>query len=76
MANPEKLGEAVKLYGYAKEKRIKLYGKDLELLSDPVEQQDENVFVDARERGTDAVRRVQIPRNVVKMAKAGRGGHQ
>jgi len=72
MANPEKLSEAVKRYGYATKKRIKLYGKELEVLSDPVEQQDEDVFVDALEQGTDSVSRVQVPRNVVEMAKAGR----
>jgi hypothetical protein len=72
MANPEKLGEAVKRYGYAKKNKIKLYGKELELVSDPVNQQGDDVFVDAREKGTDHVRKVQIPRNVVQMATGGR----
>jgi len=72
MAEPEKLGEAVKRYGYAKKKKIKLYGKELELVSDPVHRQDDDVFVDAREPGNDSVRKVQVPRNVVEMAKGGR----
>ena len=72
MANTETLGEAVKRYGYAKKKRIKLYGKKLELESDPINGQDDDVFVDAREEGTDSVRQVQVPRNVVQMAKGGR----
>lgn len=71
MANPEKLGEAVKRYGYAKKKKIKLYGKEMELVSDPTSRKDD-VFVEAREEGTDNVRQVQIPRNVVEMAKGGR----
>jgi hypothetical protein len=71
MANPDKLGEAVKLYGYAKKKKIKLYGKELELVSDPMTQEDD-VFIDAREEGTQSVRQVQVPRNVVQMAKGGR----
>jgi len=71
MASPDKLGEAVKIYGYAKKKKIKLYGKELELVSDPMTQE-EDVFVDAREEGTDSVRHVQIPRNVVQMAKGGK----
>lgn len=71
MANPEKLGEAVKRYGFAKKKKIKLYGKELELVSDPVKGQDDDVFVDAREEGTASVRQVQVPRNVVQMAKGG-----
>ena len=72
MANSEKLGEAVRRYGYGKKKKIKLYGKQLELVSDPVNRQDDNVFVDAREEGTDHVRQVQVPRNVVQIAKGGR----
>jgi len=72
MANPKKLDEAVKRYGYAKKKKIKLYGKELEVVSDPVNRQEDDFFVDAREDGTDSVRQVQIPRNVVQMAKGGR----
>jgi hypothetical protein len=72
MANPEKLGEAVKRYGYANKKKIKLYGKELEVVSDPVNRQDDDVFVDAREEGTDYVKQVQVPRNVVEMTKGGR----
>ena len=72
MVSLEKLGEEVKRYGYAKNQKIKLYGKELELVTDPVNPQDDDVFVDARERGTDRVRQVQVPRNVVQMAKAAR----
>ncbi len=72
MANPERLDEAVKRYGYAKQNKIKLYGKQLELVSDPVNRTDDEVFVDAREEGTDNVRPVQVPRNVVQMAKGAR----
>jgi len=72
MANQEKLGEAVKRYGYGKKKKIKLYGKELELVSDPVNRQGDAVFVDAREKGTDSVNEVQLPRNVVEMAKGAR----
>lgn len=72
MAIPEKLDEAVKRYGYAQKKKVKLYGKQLELVSDPVNRQGDDVFVDAREEGTDHVRQVQVPRNVVEMAKGSR----
>jgi len=72
MANPEKLGEEVKRFGYEKNKKIKLYGKQLEIVSDPVDRQGDSIFVDAREVGTDNVRQVQVPRNVVEMAKSGR----
>ena len=72
LCDTEKLVEAVKRYGYAKRKSIKLYGKKLELESDPINRQDDDVFVEAREEGTDYVRQVQVPRNVVQMAKGGR----
>jgi len=72
MANLEKLGEEVKRYGYAKNQKIKLYGKALQIVSDPVNRQDDSIFVDAREEGTDNVRPVEVPRNVVEMAKSGR----
>ena len=70
MAEADKIGEEVQRYGYAKKKKIKLYGKELELVSDPVNRKGDAVFVDAREEGTDNVRPVQVPRNVVEMAKA------
>jgi hypothetical protein len=72
MSKPEELSEAIKRHGYAKKQKIKLYGKELELVSDPVNRDDDNVFVEAREEGTGHVREVQVPRNVVQIAKGGR----
>lgn len=72
MAQTENLSELVSRYGYAKKNKIKLYGKELELISDPTNQQGDDVFVDAREEGTEHVRPVQVPRNVVEMAKNSR----
>jgi len=71
MTNSQKLSEGVRRHGYAKKKKIKLYGRRLELVSDPVNPEDDDVFVDAREEGTDHVRQVQVPKNVVQMAKGG-----
>ena len=71
MPKPENLGEAVPRYGYAKKQKIKLYGKELEIVSDPVNTEGDDVFVDAREKGAEDVRRLQVPRNVVEMAKRG-----
>jgi len=69
MAKPETLLEAVQRYGYAKTKKIRLYGKELELVSDPINRQGDGVFIDAREKKTGQVKQVQVPRNVVEMAK-------
>jgi hypothetical protein len=51
---------------------MQLYGKELELVSDPTNREGEDVFVEAREKGSEHVRQVQVPRNVVEMAKGGR----
>jgi hypothetical protein len=72
MANQKNLGELVKRYGYAKKQKVKLYGKELELVSDPTNREGEDVFVEAREKGSEHVRQVQVPRNVVEMAKGSR----
>ena len=69
MAKPGNLGEDVQRYGYAKKKKVKLYGKELELVSDPTNREGDDVFIDAREKGAEQVRQVQVPRNVVEMAK-------
>lgn len=69
MVKLETLQEAVRRYGYAKGKRIKLYGKELEIVSDPTNGQGDEVFVEAREEATKDVRQVQLPRNVVAMAR-------
>jgi hypothetical protein len=72
MAELKNLGEMVQRYGYANKKKIKLYGKEMELVSNPINRQGDDVFVEAREKGTEHVRQVQVPRNVVEMAKATR----
>jgi len=72
MANQKNLGELVKRYGYAKKQKVKLYGKELELVSDPTNREGEDVLVEEREKGSEHVRQVQVPRNVVEMAKGGR----
>jgi len=72
MEKPENLSQLVQRYGYAKKRKVKLYGKELELVSDPTNRQGDDVFVDAREEGTEHVRPVQVPKNVVEMAKNSR----
>jgi hypothetical protein len=72
MAESENLGELVQRYGFAKKKKIKLYGKEFELVSDPANRQGDDVVVEAREKGSEDVRQVQVPRNVVEMAKSTR----
>lgn len=70
MAKLEKLEDAVQRYGYTKGKKIKLYGKELEIISDPTNVDGNDVFVEAREEATHNIRQVQVPRNVVAMARS------
>ena len=76
MAKPANLLEAVQRFGYAKTKKIKLYGKELELVSDPINRQGDDVFIDAREKRTGQVKEVQVPRNIVEMAKSSTSGRK
>lgn len=54
--------------GFAQEKRMKLYGEEFELLSDPLIVANDVVFVDAIEKKSRQQRRVRIPLPIVKMA--------
>ena len=76
MAKPQSLGEAVQRFGYARTKKVKLYGEELELVSDPINRQGDDVFVDAREKRTGQVKQVQVPRNIVEMAKSSTSGRK
>ena len=45
MEKPENLSQLVQRYGYAKKKKVKLYGKELELVSDPTNRQGDDVII-------------------------------
>ncbi len=62
------LCERLKRLGFAREKQMKLYGEQFDLVSDPVVVNDQVVFVDAVEKKSGTVRRVLVPLPVVKMA--------
>ena len=66
------LCEAIKRFGYAKNSRVKLYGKLLEVISDPVCIGDECVSVHARDLKSGGSASVRIPLNIVRMASDGR----
>lgn len=60
--------ESLKRLGFARNNRIKLYGLQFELVSDPLIAADNLVFVDAVENKSGKITRVPIPLTVVKMA--------
>ncbi len=68
IGNTSRLCERLKRLGFAQENRMKLYGLEFELVSDPIVTTDELVFVDAIERKSRVQRRVRIPRPIVEMA--------
>ena len=62
------LCERLKRLGYTREKQIRLYGSQFEVLSDPVVLSDSVVFFDAVEQKSGERRRVRIPLTIVQMA--------
>ncbi len=62
------LYERLKRLGFTREKQIRLYGSQFEVVSDPVVLSDTLVFFDAVEQKSGEHRRVRIPLNIVQMA--------
>jgi hypothetical protein len=62
------LCERLKQLGFTRESRMKLYGEEFELLTDPLIVTSSVVFVDAIERKSRQQRRLRIPLTLVKMA--------
>jgi len=67
-----KLCERLKRLGFAQENRMKLYGQEFDLISDPFVVENDVVFVDAIERKSQLQRRVRIPLPIVHMANSER----
>jgi hypothetical protein len=64
----KKLCESLKQLGYGRNGRIRLYGADYDLTSDPIVVADRVVLVDAVERRSGQSRRIRIPLTVLIMA--------
>lgn len=67
--NESSLCETLKRLGFAHDNQVRLYGEELDLLSDPVKISDNFVFVDALERKSGQFRRVCIPRTILQIAR-------
>jgi hypothetical protein len=57
--------ERLKRMGYHRDKQIRMYGEEFELISDPISLGNYLFVVDAIERRSRQVRRVRIPLSVV-----------
>jgi hypothetical protein len=66
------LCETIKRLGYAKDSRVRLYGKLLEVISDPVCSGNDCVSVHARDLKSGTSEHFRIPLNIVRMAGEGR----
>lgn len=71
------LCEGIKRFGYTKNSRVRLYGKVLELTSDPICTGDECVSCGARDVKSGREASIRIPLNIVRMAheRSGHHGH-
>ena len=67
-----RLCERLKRMGFTRNKQVRLYGEQFELLSDPLIVGDHVVFVDAIEKTSGQFRRVRIPLTIVNIAIAER----
>jgi hypothetical protein len=65
----KRICERLKRLGFARENRVKLYGEEFQLTSDPFIVEHDIIFVDAIERKTQQQqRRIRIPLSIVKIA--------
>ncbi len=63
------LSDRLKRLGYSEGQRIRLYGEEFDLVSNPITIHDELLFVDGVERKSGKVRRIRIPLPVVQMIR-------
>lgn len=63
------LCERLKRLGYEKDKLLRMYGQEFDLISDPITISEHLYVVDAIERKTKHKRRVCIPLPVLNMAR-------
>ena len=62
-----KICDRLKRLGYSHGNRVRVYGEEFELISDPITIQEQLVFVDGVEQKSGDVRRIRIPLPIVRM---------
>src|SRR5438270_5940370 len=63
------LCERLKRLGYEKDKKLRMYGEDFDLISDPITIGEHLYVVDAIERKSKSFRRVRIPLPIINMVR-------
>ena len=66
---PDALSDRLKRLGYSEGQRIRLYGEEFDLVSNPIKVHDDLLFVDGVERKSGKVRRIRIPLPIVQMIR-------
>lgn len=59
--------ERLKRLGYSRGNRVRIYGEEFDLISDPISVQDQLVFVDGVEHKSGGHRRIRIPLPILRM---------
>jgi hypothetical protein len=62
------LCERLKRLGFAQQKRMKLYGEEYQLLSDPIISSEDLVFIEVMEQKSHQQKRLRIPLPILNMA--------
>lgn len=62
---------ALKRLGFTKRKKVRLYGEEFELLSDPIIEQG-GAVVEALDKKAEHPRKIKIPSTVLQMASRGK----
>jgi hypothetical protein len=66
------LSERLKKLGFAQKSKMKLYGEEYQLVSDPIITSEEMVFIEVIDNKSQQPRRVRIPLPIVHMANSQR----
>ena len=67
-ANDREVCEKLKALGYAERNRIRIYGEEFDLVSNPISDQ-LGISIEARSRKTGNPRRLRIPLPVLRMVR-------
>lgn len=67
--SPDIISEMVRLLGYARNNRVRLYGEVFDLVSDPVRIGENLIFVNGKQVKSGHVTRVRIPESIVETAR-------
>jgi len=68
--------EKLKRIGYSNGQRIRIYGEEFDLISDPVTVHEQMIFVEGVERRSGETRRIRIPLPILRMVHRESGDRQ